>query len=219
VIKKLGGLALNFAGGVQYSFMTPKQAWASITHPITVLYGIPILFLWCARNKRMWLLLAGPVLALLLVYPIRLSARYIPMCAVAYLLLTVEGYRTAKRFYPKLSTALMSLYLATLIYSLTWFIPSQMDCYHRENWIAVKEFIESKADPGRDAVIGALRLCPLDEKYEENTKKARRVYEIYQGNPDDAVNQKHFSWRSKELKRKVEKVNQLSDLAFVVVYK
>ncbi|MBV6343745.1 hypothetical protein, partial [Candidatus Magnetobacterium casense] len=184
VIKKLGGLVLNFAGGVQYSFMTPKQAWASITHPITALYGIPVLFLWCARNRRMWLLLAGPVLLLLLVYPIRLSARYLPMCSVAFLVLTVEGYRSARKLYPKIALSLMSLYIAALIYSLSWFIPSQMDCYHRENWIAVKEFIETNVDPGKDAVIGALRLCPLDENYKVSTRKARKVYEIYQGNPD-----------------------------------
>jgi len=214
VCKKLGGLFLQFGGGVQYSFLTPQQAIELFKSHMLYLYLLPAIFIFWARNKKYLKLFIIPIIALLLVYPIRLNARYLPFVGVAYILLISEGYR--KFPYKKLSKVIMSLFILMNLSSVLYLFTTRHDPYHREDYLTAARYIEQHASTD-DGLIG----CKPQVEYYSDRKfqdTGDTIWECYIGNPDMTINKYHWKWQSKKLNKKITECKQISDLVYVLKY-
>lgn len=215
VIKKLGGLWLQFMGGVEYSFLTTRQVIElPLLSKIHILgYFTPLVFLFKARNKKWWLLSAGTILLLFAFYPIRLNARYLPFCGVALIMLVVEGYRKTKT---KLKHVVMAILIMCIMGSLLWMFTHHYDPYHKEDYILAAKLIENY-DPKEYGLIGCREQVFMYTKnrYPED---GRKLIDCLVGNPDMAINLKHIAYREAQLGRKCVSVEKVSELTYLLLF-
>lgn len=214
VLKKLIGLFLQFGGGVQYSFITPGQAMAMLKKTHLIFYILPAIFLFFSKNRRYMRLFAVTIAVLLLIYPIRLNARYLPFVGVAYLLLLTEGYRNFR--YKVIANAIMGAFLAVNLWSLGWLFSVNYDPYHREDYIGASEFIEKNIGKN-DGLIGCVDQVKFYTKKVYPSDGAN-IWEVYLGNPDMAVNEKHWTDGETRLKKKAVFKQNFGDLVWVIKY-
>jgi len=212
--KKLVGLFLQFGGGVGYSFLTKQQAIGlSVWNKLLIVSSLLSMgFLPWARDKRMWKMLVIPIGVLFLLYPIRLNARYIPFCAVAYLFLVVDGYR---RMPWRGKHILMTVYICANLLSLGWMFTIKTDPYHREDYITAVKMVNAYAKQN-DGVL----YNPLAEFYKVKHPEYNGGvwWETYQGNPDLDTNIKHWNLKLIELKKSTYSTERISDLVWVICY-
>ena len=215
VIKKLGGLWLQFMGGVEYSFLTLQQVvrlplWCKI-HILG--YFTPMIFLFKARNKKWWMLFAGTILLLFVFYPIRLNARYLPFCGVALYLLIAEGYHKTKC---EFKCIIVAIIVACMSVSLWWMFTHHYDPYHKEDYISAARIIETYS-PKEYGLIGCREqvLWYIDKSYPED---GERLIECFVANPDMEINSSHIIWQERVSGRKCIYAIKVSELTYVFIY-
>lgn len=214
IIKKTVGFFLQLGGGVKYSFLTHEQAYTFLKKSwYLVLFLAPLVFLFYARNKKYFKLLFVPFILLLIFYPVRLSARYMPFSAVAYLLLIGEGFRMMRTKSKIPAYAIMALFITANSFSLAWLLKAGYDPYHREDYIGASEYVKNNIKT-TDGLIGCRDQVwfYLKKNYPEN---GTDIWEVSIGNPDMAVNESHWRGVENKLGKKLKFKKQFGDLVWV----
>ncbi len=216
VVKKIIGLFIQFGGGVQHSFMTVKQAAMLLKKVYLVFYIAPVIFIFYSKNKRYLKLFFIPLIVLLIFYPIRLNARYLPFCAVGYMILIAAGFRQMNRKRPVLANLIMAAFIIVNLYSLAWLFRVNYDPYHREDYIGAAKYIKENIGPS-DGLIGSRAQIGyyLKRDYAQNGES---VWEVFLGNPDPAINDRLTVSQAKRLNRKIVSAKQFGDLVWVIKY-
>ncbi|KJJ86045.1 glycosyl transferase family 39 [Candidatus Omnitrophus magneticus] len=223
VIKKFFGLFIQWAGGITFSFLTTKQGVSAFLFGGAGLFLIPAFcFLPFSRNKKNLILLSCAILIMFLFYPIRLNARYLPFCGVVFILLITEGYRNLKF---KFKPVLMALYCIILVAHVFKICIMPSDAYHREDYREALKILQRDMKEG-DALIGARNYVEYyanknSSKYEKilnAPKLAPVIWEVYQGNPDENVNNKHIKWQEKDMNVRCAGETRASELVYVFKY-
>ncbi len=216
LVKKISGLFIQFGGGVGYSFLTKSQAILLIRKVYLLAFIGPIVFLFYARNKKYLKLFFIPLAVLLIFYPIRLNARYLPFCGISYILLITEGFQTMRKKYNKLALSILICFIAANIFSLAWMHKINYDPYHREDYIGASEYIKKNYKPG-EGLIGCREQVQyyLKENFPE---KGDAIWEVYLGNLDMRVNNERMHLQEVELKRKATLSKKFGDLVWVIKY-
>lgn len=215
ILKKVAGLFVHFGGGIKYSFLTAKQS-LGLNGIFLSLFILPAVFLFFARKQKYLKLFFIPIIVLMIFYPIRVVARYLPFCAIAYLMLINEGYYKAKVKFKLISNIIISLFLAANIFCLFWMFSVNYDAYHREDYISAAKFIKEniRKDEG---LIGATKPLEyyLKEKFPE---KGNNIWEVYLGNPDMEINAQHWRAQADSLKKKLAFTRQFGELVWIAKY-
>ena len=216
VIKKIIGLFIQFGGGVQYSFMTVEQAAMLIKKAYPVFFIAPVIFLFYSKNKRYLKLFLIPLAILLVLYPIRLNARYLPFCAVSYMILIATGFRRMNQRKRILANFIIAAFIIVNLSSLAWLFKVNYDPYHREDYIGATKYIKENIRPS-DGLIGSRAQIRyyLKRDYAEDGEV---IWEVFLGNPDMEINKKLWALREKELKRKIILSKRFGDLVWVIKY-
>ncbi|MCX5667120.1 MAG: hypothetical protein NTY34_02260 [Candidatus Omnitrophica bacterium] len=216
VIKKIIGLFIQFGGGVQYSFMTVKQAAMLIKKAYLVFFIAPVIFLFYSNNKKYLKLFLIPLAILLVFYPIRLNARYLPFCAVSYIILIASGFRLMTQRKPVLANVIMAAFIIVNLSSLAWLFKVNYDPYHREDYIGAAKYIKENIGPS-DGLIGSREQIRyyLKRDYAEDGEV---IWEALLGNPDPAINDRLMAAQAKRLNRKITSMKQFGDLVWVIKY-
>ncbi|MDD4013655.1 MAG: hypothetical protein PHW14_05645, partial [Candidatus Omnitrophica bacterium] len=218
VAKKIAGLFIQFGGGVQYSFLTPQQALslAPLAKLHLFLFLSPAVFLFFSKTRKYLRLFLVPLLVLMIIYPIRLNARYLPFCGVAYIILLVEGFRELEKRHRYIARTLMSGFIAANIFSAIWLFSVDFDPYHREDYIGAAHYIDENIRD-TDGLIG----CTYQVSYylkKDFPGDGKDIWEVYLGNPDMTVNEAHWRYQENELGRKAVFKKQFGDLVWVIRY-
>lgn len=218
VAKKVVGLFLQFGGGVQYSFLTPQQAvsLSPLAKMHLALFLAPAVFLFFSTTRKYLRLFLVTLGVLLIFYPIRLNARYLPFCGVAYMILLVEGFRVLEKKHRFIAKTLMAGFIAANLFSTAWLFSVSYDPYHREDYIGAARYVDRSIKPS-DGLIG----CVYQVNYylkKDFPSDGENIWEVYLGNPDMAVNEKHWKYRENELKRKAVLKEPFGDLVWVIKY-
>lgn len=215
-IKKITGLFIQFGGGLKYSFLTLRQAILLIKKPYIVAFILPVVFLFYSRNRKYLKLFLIPILLLLLFYPIRLNARYLPFCGVAYIILITEGFREMRRRHRKIAQAILSCFIIANIFSLGWVFRINHDPYHREDYINASKYIKENFKESH-GLIGF--TTPIKYYLKRDFPKDGDVlWEVWLGNPEMRINTKLWESQERKLNRRIISTKQFSDLVWVVKY-
>ena len=216
VIKKIVGLFIQFGGGIKYSFLTVKQAASLIKNFYLVFFIAPVIFLFYAKNKRYLKLFLIPLVFLLIFYPIRLNARYLPFCGLSYLILIAMGFRQMSLKHKVIARVIIVFFIIANVISLAWLFSVNHDPYHREDYIGASQYLKDKIKPS-DGLIGSSRQVEfyLKQKF---PKDGETIWEVFLGNPDMAINQRVWASKEKELGRTIVFTKKFGDLVWVIKY-
>lgn len=216
VIKKVLGLLIQFGGGLGYSFITPAHAKSLISKSYIVFFILPFTFIFYSRDKRYLKLFFIPILILLIFYPIRLAARYLPFCGIAYLMLIAQGFHRMPNRHKLSANLIMIFFIIVNLFSLSWMLKINYDPYHREDYIAAAQYIK-KHFSDNDGLIGSRQQIGYYLK-RDFPKKGKVIWEVYLGNPDMEVNYKHWRLQEKKLNRRLTLTKQISELVWIAKY-
>lgn len=219
ILKKVIGLFIQFGGGVKYSFLTVKQAAALIKSFYLIFFIGPIIFLFYSKNKKYLKLFIIPLALLLIFYPIRLNARYLPFCGLSYLILITLGFKRMSMMgvrYKWLARLIMSSFIIVNVVSLAWLLKVNYDPYHREDYIGAAKYLKENIKES-DGLIGSRRQVEfyLKQKFPEN---GDTIWEVFLGNPDMEINKRLWASREKQLGKKIVLAKQFGDLVWVLKY-
>lgn len=216
LFKKIVGLFIQFGGGVKYSFLTFNQARSLWKAPYLLFFLGPVVFLFFARDRKYWKLFLVPIIVLLVFYPIRLNARYIPFCAVSFLMLACMGYKRMRQRHRIGADLILVSFIIANIFSLAWLFQVNYDPYHREDYIQASRFIE-KHITVKDGLIGCRDQVAyyVKKNYPED---GEIIWEVYLGNPDMKINEHHWQNQQQRLERTKTFLRQFGDLVWVVKY-
>lgn len=216
VIKKIVGLFIQFGGGVKYSFLTVKQAAALLKNFYLIFFLAPVIFLFYARHKKYIKLFFLPLLFLLIFYPIRLNARYLPFCGLSYIILITLGFRNMSVKNKTVARFIMAAFIIANIVSLIWLFSVNYDPYHREDYVGACKYLKENIKES-DGLIGSTREAEfyLKEKFRSDGDV---IWEVFLGNPDMEINNGLWASTEKKLGKRVVSKKQFGDLVWVVKY-
>lgn len=215
-LKKITGLFLQFGGGIKYSFLTVKQAISLLKSYYLIFFIAPVVFLFYCRNKKYLKLFIIPLVLLLIFYPIRLNARYLPFCGLSYLILIAAGFRQMRQKHRWPAFLIISFFIIANIISLAWLFSINYDPYHREDYIGASKYLKENIKES-DGLIGSRQQVEyyLKQKFPEDGKT---IWEVFLGNPDMAINNRLWAATEKKLNKRVVLSKRFGDLVWVIKY-